>query len=346
MPVVSPEQIVSLRTASGKQLYQFLANDQVSLKWTREQRQVSGSEISVPSVIDSGRTLDITPWLHWIDVFDAHGRELYWSGPIQRVTASRSRTMISARDVSALMTRTRCPMTKDWDAADPSKIAGEMWAAMIAHHGLNSRPIERVDPRGDRFDHSVVADEVLMSASIDRLVELGLHWTVVAGVPILGPAQPKPIAALGEQDFIGGEFSIVRDGGESYNDVLLRGGDNLSRASVPMGGLRLQTVVNIDDMFGVSNVDRAAKQYVRYTGAIKDTLVLSDGAVLHPDAPLHISQLVPSVRVTVEALGVLRLMELQNVTVTGEGNAAITLASVNDDLPELVEIMAQTMVTR
>ncbi|OHU29016.1 hypothetical protein [Mycobacteroides chelonae] len=346
MSVVSTEQIVSLRTASGKQLYQFLANDQVSLKWTREQRQVSIFDMQVPSVLDSGRRMDITPWLHWVDVFDGQGRELYWSGPIQRVLASRSRTAISARDMSALMTRTRCPLTKRWDAADPSKIAGEMWAAMIELHGLNTRPIERVDPRGDRFDFDAIADEVMMSATIDQLVGLGMHWTVVGGVPILGPAQLKPIAALGENDFVDGEFSIERDGTESYNDVLLRGGDNLSRASVPMGGLRLQTITNIDDMFGVSNVDRAAKQYVRYTGAIKDTLVLTDGAVLHPDAPVDISQLVPSVRVTVEALGVVQLMELQNVTVTGDGSVAVTLSSVNDDLPELVEIGQKGTVTR
>lgn len=345
MPVISSEQIVSLRTASGKQLDQFLATHQESLKWTREQRQVSVLEMTVPSVIDADR-MDITPWLHWIDVFDAQGRELYWSGPIQRVSASRSRTSISARDMSALMTRTRCPLTKNWDAADPSKIAGELWAAMIAHHGLNTRAIERVDPRGDHFDFEAIADEQMMSATFDRLVGLGLHWTVVGGVPILGPAQLKSIVALGEDDFTGGEFSFVRDGSQTYNDVLLRGGDNLARASVPMGGLRLQTINNIDDMFGVSNVDRAAKQYVRYTGAIKDTLVLSDGAVLHPDAPLGISQLIPSVRFNVEALGVLQLMELQNVTVTGEGAVALTLASVNDDLPELVEIAQKGAVTQ
>lgn len=337
MPVVSSEQIVSLRTASGKQLYQFLAHDQVSLKWTREQRQVSVCELPV-SAADPGGRLDITPWLHWIDVFDGSGRELLWSGPIQRVSAGRSQTAISARDMSALMTRTRCPVTKRWDAADPSEIAGELWSAMIALHGLQARPIERVDPRGDRFDFSVVADEELMSEPIDRLVQLGLYWTVVGGVPVLGPAQFKPVAALGENDFVGGDFSIVRDGTESYNDVLLRGGDNLARASVPMGGLQLQTIVNIDNMFGVSNVDRAAKQYVRYTGAVKDTLVVSDGAVLHPDAPIDISQLVPSVRVTVEALGVLQLMELQNVTVSGTGEVGVTLSAVNDELPELVEI--------
>ena len=338
MTVISAEQIVSLRTASGKQLYQFLARDQQSMKWTREQRQVSVLDLQVPSVLDSGQTFNITPWLHWIDVYDDQGRELYWSGPIQRVSAGRSQTSISARDHAALMTRTRCPLTKRWDAADPSEVAGEMWSAMIALHGLNIRPIERVDPRGDRFDFAATADETPMSVTIDKLVELGLHWTVIAGVPILGPAQLKPIAALSENDFIGGEFSIVRDGSESYNDVLLRGADNLARAIVPMGGLQLQTIVNIDNMFGVSNVDRAAKQYVRYTGAVKDTLVLSDGAVLHPDAPLDISQLVPSVRVTVEALGVLQLMELQNVNVGGDGSVAITLSSVNDDLPELVEL--------
>jgi hypothetical protein len=345
MGVASDRQIISVHTASGVQLYQWGPEEQLGPpKWTREQRQTSTCDITVPSVHNAGLPLDITPWLHWVSVWDSDGQELYWTGPIQRVTLTKDVTQVSARDVSALMTRTRCPITKRWEAADPSRIAGELWAAMLALHGIPTRAVQRVDPRGDPFDFEANADSEMMADTITRLVEVGLYWTVVSGVPVLGPAPLDAVAALGEHDFVGDSLSLVRDGSESFNDVLVRGADNLARSTAPMGGLRLQTIASLDDMFGVSNVAHAARQYARYTASIKDSVVLSEDVVLHPDVPLTVQQLIPSARVTVDAFGTLSLMEVTKVTVAG-GDPAVGLQTVNDDLPELMTITDQRAAT-
>ncbi|MFA5707936.1 hypothetical protein [Mycolicibacterium sp.] len=336
MAIISDEQIVSLHTIGGVQLDQFLGNSHVGLQWSREQREISTLTMTVPSTLDVRRGLTIQPWLHWISVWNDQGTELYWTGPIDRVRANRRDMVITAADVSVLAGATRCPLTKQWDAADPATIAGELWEAMVRHHGVETRPIQKLDPRGDPFDFTAVADEELMDETIGRLVDLGLYWTVVAGVPILGPAGLKPFVELGEHDFVGDGFALVRDGRESFNDVLVRGADNLARASVPMAGLRRQTIVNVDSMFGVSNVDRAAHQYVRYTGMVKDTVV-ADSAVLHPDAPLRIEQLIPSARVIVDQYGLLTQMEIMSVNVEA-GSVSLRLQQIDDDLPELVEI--------
>ncbi|WP_243858115.1 hypothetical protein [Mycobacterium sp. DL440] len=294
----------------------------------------------MPPVDGYVRIPDLTPWLHWVDVWDGNQRDLYWSGPIQRVEQGRDWLSVSARDVSALGARTRCPLTKRWDSADPAEIASELWSSLIEHHGLNLRPISRNDPRGDRFEFSCEADAKMTDEVMQELTDLGLYWSVVAGIPLLGPVKTDAVSALSENDFLT-DLSVIRDGANTYNDVLLLAGDSKSRARVPMGGLNLQTIVRRDSMFGVSNADRAAVQAVRYSGAVRDAISVPQGAVLHPDAPVTIGQLVPSARLNVEAFGLLSTMELEGVTVSctqGQSTVGVDLESVSpDDLPELLE---------
>ena len=71
------------------------------------------------------------------------------------------------------------------------------------------------------------------------------------------------------------------------NDVLLRAPDSETRARVPMFDLNLQTVIKVDSMFGVSNTDRAAAQYVRYFSKVRDAVGQPGGAVLRPNVALN-----------------------------------------------------------
>lgn len=339
--VIGDTQIVSVHTNTGVQLYQFLGSELIDLTWSRDLRATSRCEVTVSSELDYNRLPDLVPWQHWVSVWDETGQTLYWTGPIQKVAATRESVVISARDVSSLLTRTRCPMTKRWDTTDPADVAGELWRAMAEHHGLNIAPIVRYDPLGDKFDFKAVADEQLLDKLSDELVGFGLYWTVVSGTPVMGPMPRDPVAALGETDFVGGGITVVRDGSQFHNDVLLRSGDAVSRARVPLGTLNLQTIVNIDSMFGVSNTDRAVKQYARYVSTIRDTVILPSNSVLHPYAPVSIDQLVPSARLVVDAYGVLVLMQLTGVDVTytsETSSVSIRMESVDDELPELVTI--------
>lgn len=341
MAVVSDTQICALRTNKGVQLDQWLPSNQLSLTWGREQRETSTCKLQV--INDGIRPEDIVPWLHWVDVFDDQGQDLLWTGPVTGRSIGRDQVSISAMDISALTPKTRTRLTKRWDATDPAVIAGEHYAELIDHHGLNTKARIRHDPLGDRFDFASKADETQTDAVIGQLVDLGLYWTVVNGVPILGPWDRAPVAALGVEDFIGAGLTLTCDGTNSYNDILLRGADNLARAKVPMGGLALQQTVTIDNMFGVSNTDKAVKQYARYVGSLRDTIALPEGSVLHPDAPITIEQLIPSARVTVTAFDMTFLMELRSMQVSsGAGSSgsqtSVSLVAVDDELPELVEL--------
>jgi hypothetical protein len=329
-------QIVSLHTLSGVPLYQFVPEDQESLTWGRELCEVSRCEVEVPTrIVDN-----ITPWLHWISVWDTDGTTLYWTGPVQKVTYRRDTTAISAADIGSLLTRTRVPLTKSWEAADPSEIAQELWSATIDTHRLRGKPVTRRDPLCDPFDFSVMADEQMLDQVMGDLVDLGLSWSVVAGTVFLGPAPRTSIAALGEDDFLDGELAVVRDGTRVFTDVVVRSADEMTRARVNDGGLNLQTIVDVDSLFGVSNADRAARQYLRYCSRMREAVTLDGTAMLHPQAPLSVEWMVPSARMTVSAYGVLSLMELQSMTVASDDTGVevtVGLESVDDDPPELIK---------
>lgn len=341
--ICSDDQLFTLRTYDGIQLHQFPPTQQLNWKWTRESRETSVCELAVPTTLAYDQLPGITPWLHWLDCWDETGRELYWSGPIVRASANRDRLAISARDLSSLTARTRCPIEKRWDSAYPEDIADEMYRAMIEHHNLNVRPIVLPNPRGDRFDFATQADKGDMDVQMSHLSDLGLKWTVVAGVPIFGPVSLKSQVALGAEHFIDGNFEVVRDGANFCNDVVLRAAGAKSYGSVEAGGLKFQKTITIDSISGVPNADRAAQQFVQYAGRMRDQVTMPDGAVLHPEAPLTLKQLMPSARIVVDVYGLLTMMEVMQVSVTrssGLAQVAVKLESVNDELPDLILIQS------
>ena len=242
--------------------------------------------------------------------------------------------------MSALMGRTRVPLTKAWEATDPALIAAELWRSMLEQQRLTGAPVVRRDPLNDPFNFECVADAQMLDKLMDDLVGLGLCWTVVAGTVFLGPAPRVSIAGLGEDDFIDGDLTLVRDGTRTFTDVLVRAADDQTRARTNLGGLNLQTIVDVDSLFGVSNADRAARQYLRYTSSMREAVRLDGSAVLHPSAPVTIAALVPSARVTVAAYNVLTPMEIQTVEVNQDAEdttVAVGLESIEDNPPELIK---------
>lgn len=343
MPVVSEDLAVSLHTVDGVQLYQFPPTAFSTCRFTRVLRDASQLELRVPADGDVDRFPDVVPWLHWVSLWEQVGfsQRLVWTGPVQRRGVSRTGMALQARDSGAYLSRTRDPITKRWDAADPATIAEELWDAMIDLHGLKTRPIMRPDPEGDRFDFHVTADEQMLDQTMSDLVQLGLRWSVVSGTPILGPLPLEPVATLGAEDFLG-DIELVRDGTASFNDILLRVPGEKVRAREPMHGQNLQTISTVDRVSGVSNARRAAQQYARHTAQIRDALTLPGATRLHPDAPVVLQELMPSTRFVVEALGVRALMELESVDVTVEkGDVAVSVSMESViDKPELADVQA------
>ena len=335
LPSFVPEDMaVVLATASGVPTgLQWLPHQYKTLTWSREAAQVSKCEVVVPA---AGQK--VYPWLHWISVWDMTANTMLWRGPVVYRSRGKDLLSISARDVAVFSHKTRTPLTKRWDAQYPAVIAAELFRPMLDLQGLDIVPRILDDPYGDPFDYSTKRDEKMLNITLDDLVKLGLQWTVVAGTPVLGPMPRTPAAALTDQHFLDHDLQLVMDGSLVCNDIVLRGPDAIGRGREPMpAGLVLQGIANIDDIFGVSNVDKAVTQYLRHHSKLRESL--TGGQVkLRLDAPLRLTQLVPSARVTVNLYDVTTPMALDSLQVNadeGGVSASVSLAPVNDDPPEL-----------
>lgn len=338
--LVTPEQQVVLRTSQGQQLMQWLPEDFTQLSWGRELRQPSKCQLKADSVLDKkGNAPPITPWSHWVDVYSTDAKpKLYWSGPLVSIEMDEFGTDISAWDVAAFLAATRVPITKSWNAVDPSIPALELWQAMLSLQGLDHIvPIARQDPFGGRFDCSFTADEGMLDKTIQSLEQMGFRWTVIAGLPLLGPMPDDPIASLDKDDFIGKGLTLSRDGSRTFNDVMIRGADEIATARRELNGLNLQTIVNLDNMFGLTNVNNAAREYVDLVGKFHSSIKATSGAVLRPDVDLDINQLVPSARFALSAFGLRLSVQLESMQVTCQSGQSQTSVTLNE-VPDRTEI--------
>lgn len=345
--IISADQSVSIRTRDGIQVAQATGAGLSSLQWGREGQQTTTCALMLDSAAVDGA--DVTPWLHWIDVWVPEVQYPVWSGVVQKAATSRRGVSIAAADVSVLSRRTRCPFTKSWDKTAPNRIAAELWSAMLSQHDVEVDPLVLSivdtdivsDGHGELVDFSVSADAVMLDAVFDQLVQVGLKWSVVGGVPYLGVMPRDPVAALSELDFVDDALSLVRDGSTTFNDVVVRTQDTIARGTVDLGGVNLQTIVNVNDIAGVSNAQVAVRNYLAYMGRIRDQVQVSDGARLASDAPVLLEQLVPSTRFVVEGFGITSLVELGSVAVTvgsGSCDVAVQLPAAQLGLPELTKV--------
>ncbi|AHJ88325.1 minor tail protein [Mycobacterium phage 39HC] len=345
--VVTEDQVVSIHTARGVQLLQFDPDEYTSITWGRVGRDASRFDLTAPPDFDIDRLAEIETWRDWASVYDGDNGQLLWTGPVMTAKDNRGGLTVSAKDHAAYLSRTRAPITRRWDATPPARIAGELWTRMVEAQGINARPIVRPDPEGKTYDFQTVMDEQMLDRTFTELTDLGLRYAVVSGTPILGPVSREPVATLSEDDFEGDGITFVKDGSATYNDVLVRGADNLARARADYYGQNLQTIVNLDSMFGVSNVKGAAQDYVRETGRPRVRLELPPNTVLKATAPVSIEDLMPSARFVIEARGIRQLFELKAVDVErrqGAASVRVTMESVEPEL-ELTDTKAGPTVT-
>lgn len=338
-PVVPDAISAVIATTTGIQLWQFNLDQYQQLTWSREASQVTKATLTIPTP-DDYSIVQVQPWLHELTIWDMDRNALLWRGPVIQNAVGRDQTTITAADTGVYMAKTRVPLTKSWDGAYPADVANELWSAMLDMHSITANPVVNVDPFGTPFDYTATRDLKMLNTIMDDLVKLGLRWTVVAGTPVLGPQSLAPLAALTENDFFPGDLQLVADGSNTCNDILLLGPDALGRARVPMNGnLNLQGIATVDNVYSVSNVNKACQQYVRYNSLIR-TSIGTNKVRLRPEAPLNVGMLIPSTRVTVEAFGVLNMVEIDSldVTVSSTGtDVQLGLEPTNDYAPELTK---------
>jgi hypothetical protein len=342
MPIVTDQQMVSVRTVTGQTITEFVPSQLAGLQWGRENQQVSQCTLTTPPLLDKhGNWSGITPWLHWVDVWSTDmDPKLYWSGPIQKPATDQFAGQIIAVDAAAYLARTRCPLSQSWNAIDPSIPALACWQQMLAQQGVNGiNPVQRNNPWGQRFDITITSDVETLDQTMQELEQMNLYWSVNAGVPLLGPMPLEPIASLGQNDFLARGLQLTVDGSQVFNDVLMRGPDNIVEVSVPLDGLNLQTLVNLNNMFELSNVQSAAEAYVLYTGSFRKTIVSAGNAPLNNDsANITIDQLIPTARYAVEAFGVRVRMQLNSMQVTVASDQPTQVAVTLVEVPNWTEI--------
>lgn len=328
---------ISIHTRDGRVLGALLCNMLDGITWGRERLEVSTCDITALTQADPELMEDIRPWVHWVTVW--YSDRPVWSGPIQKVTLGRTTTQITAKDTATFMWRTRVPVTRTWADTDPTSIADSAVRSMNELHQLTASPVV-IPAVSESFTYSATADSRMMHQMFDDLVKLGLEWTVHAGRFILGPFTREPIAELYECDFLV-EIQRLRDGTATFNDVRVQGQNWAQTATAPLAGLRLQTLVSLDDVFGVSNIQRAAQLYAEDVSSIRDVLVIPSGASLHPEADIDLDDLIPGRVVRVNAAGVSNLMmidQMQVVSTAASFDVTVTLLSIENktELAELV----------
>lgn len=320
MAIVTDNQLVTIHENGGHPLYQFSTTDYSTLTWTRDQNNPSTMDLAVPPILGTSWISDVAPWVHWATVWDGDDGSVLWTGPIQKVSQSRKGGLvINAKDPACYLARTRCPESKMWANTDPAFIAQELWRRMGDRQGLRADPIALVDVDNHGYDYTATANDRMLDQVMSELVDMGMVWTVVSGVPIIGPLTKQPICGLSEKDFVGDDtFVLVRDGSAMYNDVLVKAEGSETTAHIDYYGQNLETIKNLDHISGVSNVTFAAQAYVGLVGRVRTRIQAPNGAQLHPNTEVTMDQLIPSTRFMVSSGDILEMMQLTRVEVSRE----------------------------
>jgi hypothetical protein len=319
LPTVFDVQDVSasIHTVDGRRIGDLPCDIISTFTWGRESSEVSTCSVVVATQGDPDLLDELIPWVHWLTLW--HDDIQVWTGPIQTVKIGSATATISARDTATFMARTRVPVSRTWIDTHTENIASDLWKTMLQIHGIKVTPTILTEVVTTTFTVTAVAQQAMFTSLMDNLVKVGLVWTVVAGRPVFGVFSSQPIASLEECDFMV-ELERQRDGTATFNDVRLQGQNWAQNAKVELAGLNLQTLVSLDDISGVGNIQRAALQYVKDSATIRDALVVPTGASLDPQAPVTLNDLVPGKVFLVNSGTISQLMRLDQVTVAGSSS--------------------------
>lgn len=322
-----PETNISIHTRDGVVLGVLSGSALGSVSWGREANEVSTCEFTVHTQAEIELVEDLRYWVHWATVWE--NDIPVWTGPILKIDIGREETRVSCRDTAIFMWRTRVPTTRTWVDTAPARVADTLWRSMLALHEIRVTPTV-LPGVTDTFTLAAKADSKYLHQLMNDLHQVGLNWCVVAGRPVLGTFDTTPIAELAECDFME-ELRRLRDGADTYNDIRVQGQNFAQTAIAPLAGLHLQQLVSLDDMFGVSNIQRATQQYARDSARFRDVIDVPAGATLHPDAPVTFDDLVPGKVILVHAGSVVQPMRLDQLTVAttaGERRVQVSLVAV------------------
>ena len=307
----------TIHTVDGRMVGDFPCKTITAFTWGREANEVSVCNFDVGTQSDPELVEAIRPWVHWTTIW--HDGVAVWTGPIQSMKITSITSTISARDPATFMWRTRVPVSRTWVDTHTEDIAFDLWKAMLRLHRFNVTPVILSEVVQKSFTITAKAEQRMLNQLMDDLTKVGLVWTVVAGRPVLGQFSTQPVVTLEECDFMV-ELERRRDGSQTFNDVRVQGQNWAQTAKAELAGLNLQNLVSLDDVSGVSNIQKAALEYAQDSARIRDELVVPASASLHHAAPVSLDDLVPGKVYVVHSGTISQLMRLDQVSVSGSNS--------------------------
>lgn len=278
---------------NGTPVLDIGCRDISSLKWTRELSQVSQLVITAGPLEDDV-VANVDPWVHRVDVY--RDGEHVWSGPVLDVDSDGDESTIIAVDPASFASRTRTQVTKSWVATDPALIAAEIFATVYQWHGVPGDPA--VFASSVAYDYTSTKDAQRADQAISDLVKLGADWTIFRGRPVtmatVRTAELVSPTILADCHFAA-RLRVRKAGSRLMTDVMVKGKNYSHTSTNTVGGLRLQAIVNLNDLFGAANIRRAADQLAQRRSANQLQVIVPGGATLSPDTPVGINELMPGV---------------------------------------------------
>lgn len=339
---VSGDYRVRFHSATGAIRNDFPCGKMLTLGWARQLSEQSRATLAGGTASSYDLIKNVQPWTDMLSIW--RGEDFVWTGFVTGIKYTKTGWAMGAFDPSCLMWRTRTPISKKWTDTDPVTIASELFDNTFNFQGIQGiTGVSATVPSATSYTFSVSKDSKMVHQNIEDLVKMGIHWTVVGGKPLVMPALRSSQLtfskfALADCDFAT-ELEAALDGTRFANDVRLKGGNWAETVvTTDTTGLRIQQIVSIDKLVGVTNIQRAARQQAARSSVLRKVVSVPSGAALIPTVNIGINELIPGIVVPVHTDllgGITDWQRLESVEVkvqNGNETVGVTLATSATEL--------------
>jgi hypothetical protein len=313
-----------------------------SLTWGRALDDTSSANLEAEVAINVDCRADIAtlrPWRHEIGFY--RDGEQVWVGPILAVRASTERLSIQARDITAWWDHRL--IHRDHKYVVETDLATIFKDVSDDAMEPDTTPRVVVEPTetGVKSTMTILTAQHQKAGLVIRdLSRAGVDWTTVAREIIVG-GQTVPVDSIGlfTDAFFANPPTVVLDGSQQANNVVVSGsGSGSAGATIYAAAPRKELIVAdglLEEAQTVSTIQdfRAALAAAESRVELASEIVAVQEAVLAPDAPYGIDELVPGAlcelalaETIVPISGIFRLQSV-SVTVNAQQNVeAVRLA--------------------
>lgn len=271
-----------------------------AVTWSRVLDDTSQAMVTGAGGDCCGLLADVRPWRHEIAIY--RDGDLVWVGPVFNPSSSPSAgpppsvgVAVSARDLSAWWDHRLIHTDQVYAGVDLATIFAAVANDAMAPDNSPGFTVAS-SPCGVTGSRAVLASQFVLAAQELRSISgIGVDWTVVARNALVGgtvvPA--APIATLIDEHFMLPPTPNLDGSAQANREVLIGNGvsvygDATNAAAAAADGL-LESVTTDTSILDSTQAQAGADSRVALTAAI----IGIEGAVLTPDAPVTIDDLVP-----------------------------------------------------